>query len=82
MENLHNNRDLETTYYVTDSKQMTDFYWFRESGIRVNVGLESINLVPAYADVSHSSDNDFISQNPGNTEEGRLLDDVISSHCR
>jgi len=32
-ENLHTERHLETTYYVTDVKQMTDFAWYRGSGI-------------------------------------------------
>jgi len=40
--------DLETTYYVTNLKQMTDFAWYRRSGIRVNVAARDINVVPEY----------------------------------
>jgi len=35
---------LETTYYATDRKQLTDFFWYRESGVRVNIGLQNINV--------------------------------------
>jgi hypothetical protein len=55
VENLHTARKLDTTYYVTDRKQLTDFFWFRDSGIRVNIGLQNINVVPVYDDVNHSS---------------------------
>ena len=48
LENLHAARKLETTYYATDRKQLTDFFWYRESGIRVNIGLQNINVVPIY----------------------------------
>lgn len=55
VENLHTARKLDTTYYVTDRKQLTDFFWFRDSGIRVNIGLQNINVVPVYDDVNHSN---------------------------
>jgi len=44
-EDLHNTRHLETTYYVTDTTQAYDFYWDRESGLRVNIGIHG--SVPA-----------------------------------
>jgi len=50
-------KELETTYYVTDSKQITDFFWFRaDSGIRVNIGLRHIRVIPLYDDVTHDDD--------------------------
>ena len=60
LENLHNSRNLETTYYVTDVKQQSDFFWYRDSGIQINIGLQNVNVVPAYEDVNHDGgDNNF-----------------------
>lgn len=55
---------LETAYYVTDVKQMTDFAWYRgsgrlyhlrpwyrSSGVRLNIAARDINLVPTCCDV-------------------------------
>ena len=57
LDNLQTGRQLETTYYVTDSKQITDFFWFRaDSGIRVNIGLRHIRVIPLYDDVTHDDD--------------------------
>lgn len=33
VDDLHGSGSLSTTYYVTDSKQQTDFFWYRKSGI-------------------------------------------------
>ena len=44
-------RHLETTYYVTSARQMTDFAWYRRSGVRINVAARDISLVPACRDV-------------------------------
>jgi len=54
VENLQTARKLDTTYYVTAMKQQTDFFWYRDSGIRVNIGLQNINIMPVYDDVDHS----------------------------
>ena len=63
VEDLHIPKQLETVYYATELEQMTDFVWFRNSGIRVNVALYNINVVPVYSDVQHQhSDNDFVTQ--------------------
>jgi len=50
-ENLHTERHLETSYYVTSARQMTDFAWYRRSGVRINVAARDISLVPACRDV-------------------------------
>ena len=39
---------LETTYYVTHLKQTSDFFWYRDSGLRLNIGLKDVNLVTQY----------------------------------
>ena len=75
---------LETTYYVTDLKQMMDFAWYRGSGIRLNVAARDVNLVPAYDDVIDAgSDNAFVLTNPGaSSADVTRYKDVIRRHCR
>jgi len=61
LENIHAARKLETTYYTTNRKQLTDFFWYRESGIRVNIGLQSINIVPLYEDINKRTSTSCLS---------------------
>ena len=73
VENLHVARKLDTTYYVTAMKQQTDFFWYRDSGIRVNIGLQNINIIPTYDDVDHSS-TDYPDEGPSATTESAGAD--------
>ena len=89
LDNLQSGRQLETTYYVTDSKQITDFFWFRdESGIRVNVGLRDINVIPIYDDVAHDvtsgpgADNDYFLNSPNSPDDRAHFRSVLSNQCR
>jgi len=83
LENLHASRKLETTYYATDRKQLTDFFWYRESGIRVNIGLQNINVVPLYGDAQHDGDNEFVLANPNiGAEEKQRFRRLLDTHCR
>ena len=82
MENLHNTRDLTTTYYVTDNKQATDFFWYRESTIRVNIGITNVNIIPEYEDVDYDSDNDFMLGNPNTVEEKVEFTKITRKQCR
>ena len=82
MENLHNTKDLTTTYYVTDNKQATDFFWFRESGIRVNIGITNVNIIPEYVDVDYQSDNMFMVGNPNTIEEKTKFKKITQNFCR
>jgi len=82
LENLHLARKLETTYYTTDRKQLTDFFWYRESGIRVNIGLQNINVVPLYEDVAHDGDNEFVLANPNIGAEKDAFRRVLETQCR
>ena len=83
VENIHSARKLETTYYTTDRKQLTDFFWYRESGIRVNIGLQNINVVPLYEDVPHDGDNEFVLANPNvGAEEKNDFRQVLETQCR
>jgi len=91
LDNLQTGRQLETTYYVTDSKQVTDFFWFRESGVRVNIGLLDISVIPVYDDVGHDvtsgrggADNDyFLDVNSPNPPDDREhFRSVVSKQCR
>ena len=34
---------------------MFDFLWYRDSGIRVNIGLERVNILPEYETVNYST---------------------------
>ena len=55
LEDLHNTKNLRKTYYVTDNKQTMEFYWVRESGLQVHIGVHGVHLVPEYYDVSYDS---------------------------
>ena len=93
LDNLLTARQLETTYYVTDSKQITDFFWFRDSGIRVNIGLRHINVIPVYDDVSYDvssndvtsgqgADNDYFLNSPNSPDDRQHFRSVVSNQCR
>lgn len=56
MEDLRTANHLETTYYVTHQKQVADFFWFRKSGLRLNLGLENINLVSSFEEGCEGQD--------------------------
>lgn len=75
---------METTYYVTDARQMTDFFWFRDSGIRINIGLQNINIVPVYEDVDHNGgDNEFMMGQDNISPEDKLhFANIVKHHCR
>jgi len=83
-EDLHNTRDLQTTYYVTDMTQAYDFYWDRESGLRVNIGILDVHLIPEYEDVDHAadSDNEYMIANPHDSDEKIRFQQVIRNYCR
>jgi len=83
-EDLHNTRHLETTYYVTDTTQAYDFYWDRESGLRVNIGILDVHLIPEYEDVDHAADgdNEFMMANPHDSDEKIRFQRVIRNYCR
>ena len=82
MENLHATRNLETSYYVMDATQATDFFWIRESGLKVNIGLFNVNLTPDYEDIDHDSDNDYMLENPNNSEDKSKFSDIVKRYCR
>ena len=77
-------RRLDAVNYVTDSTQASDFYWDRESGLRIRVGLHDIRVVPQYEDVDHSDDgdNDYILNNPNDDEDRQPFQDVVDTFCR
>ena len=82
LEDLHSTRNLETTYYVTDMTQASDFYWDRESGLRVNIGILNVHLIPKYEDVDHESDNKYMLSNPNNSEDKTKFRNVVRNYCR
>jgi len=93
LDDLLSARQLETTYYVTDSKQVTDFYWERDSRIRVYIGLRHINVIPVYDDVSYDvisndvtsgqgGDNDYFLNSPNSPDDRQHFRSVISNQCR
>ena len=85
-ESLHNTKNLETTYYVTDNKQSTDFFWWRDSGIRINIGLSNINMIPEFEDVNHESDNEYIENDPNSASPDvnlpTMYNQIREYHCR
>jgi len=84
VDNLLTARRLDAVNYVTDSTQASDFYWDRESGLRIRVGVHDIQVVPQYEDVDHSSDgdNEYIINNPNDDEDRRHFQDVVDTFCR
>jgi len=84
IEDLHNTRNLETTYYVTDVTQASDFYWDRESSLRVNIGIHSVKLIAEYSDLDHTrtDDNRFILDNPVDSDDKHTFRQVVHTFCR
>ena len=81
-EDLHNTGNLDTTQYITDRKQTTDFYWDRESGLRVNIGVDNISLVPEYEDVSHNSDNFYMMKHKKESPTKARFKELTQHFCR
>lgn len=82
LENLHSTRNLETVYFLTDTTQASDFFWVRESGLKVNIGIYDLHLIPEYEDVDHDSDNQYVLGNPQSVDEKRRFWDIIENYCR
>lgn len=82
LEDLHNTRSLETTYYATDVTQAYDFHWDRESGLRVNVGILNVQLVPKYKDVTHDGDNSYMFGNQNSNEDRNKFQNIVKNYCR
>jgi len=82
LEDLHSTRNLEATYYVTDTTQASDFYWDRESGLRVNSGILNMHLIPEYRDVPHDGDNKYMLSNPNNSEDKTKFRQIVRNYCR
>jgi hypothetical protein len=83
LENLHDTRNLETTYYVTDMTQASDFYWDRESGLRVNIGILNVHVIPEYEDIDHDGgDNKYMMNNPNNVEDRIKYQNILRQFCR
>jgi len=81
-EDLHSTRNLEATYYVTDTTQASDFYWDRESGLRVNIGILNMHLIPEYRDLPHDGDNKYMLSNPNNSEDKTKFKQIVRNYCR
>ena len=62
--------------------QASDFFWERESGLRVNVGIMDVHLIPEYEDVEHESDNKYMLSNPNNNEDKAKYQNVLQNFCR
>jgi len=64
--------------------QAYDFYWDRESGLRVNIGILDVHLIPEYEDVDHSadSDNEYMMAHPHDSDEKIRFQQVTRNYCR
>jgi len=82
LEDLQGTRNLETTYYVTDPAQAFDFFWDRESGLRVNIGILNVHLIPEYSDVDHESDNKYMLSDPNSSEDKAKFRRILQEYCR
>ena len=81
-ENLHATRNLETTYYVTDAAQASDFFWVRESGLQVHIGIIDAHLIAKYEDETHNSDNKYMVDNPNTSEDKAKFRNIVKNFCR
>ena len=82
LENLHTIQTRENAVYVTDSKQSQDFFWKRESKLRVHIGVSRIQMVPEYNDVLHRSDNDYMTKNPHQSDDQGKFQEIVDNYCR
>jgi len=82
VENLHSTRNLETTYYVTSTTQASDFFWVRDSGLQVHIGIQNVYMLPEYEDVSHDSDNKYMLSDPNTSEDKTRFRKIVRNYCR
>jgi hypothetical protein len=86
LENLHNTRQLETSHYITDVKQQSDFFWYRDSKIRINIGLQNVNVVPVYDDVDHGdgggTETSFMTGSPHSDKDKDRFAEIVRRYCR
>ena len=82
MEDLHNSGNLETVIYMTENTKSSDIFWDRESGLRINVGISGIHLIPHYEDVDHESDNKYMLSNPNHSEDKTKFRHAVRNYCR
>ena len=86
VENLHKTRNLRKTFYVTDNEQTMEFYWVRESGLQIHIGVHNVHIVPEYYDVTYDSDNRDVLHNQQQTiyssEDIGNFRSIIRNYCR
>jgi len=51
---------------VTDVTQASDFYWDRESGMRINIGIHGVRLIAEFDDVDRRFHRDLTNTNNTN----------------
>ena len=85
-ENLKATRGLNTIYYATSSDQSTDFFWDRESGLGVIIGVNKVDLSATFYGVKpDSDDNDFVleaPQSPVTEAEKERFRNQVATFCR
>ena len=59
-----------------------DFYWDRESGLRVNIGVLNVHLIPEYRDVAHDGDNKYMLSNDNVGEDKTKFRQIVRNYCR
>ncbi|XP_064638463.1 uncharacterized protein LOC135494436 isoform X4 [Lineus longissimus] len=82
LENLHAVGNRDNTVYVTDGAQAQDFFWKRESNLRVHIGVHNIHMVPEYQDVVHQSDNEYMLRNPNQSDDQGKFQNIVQNYCR
>ena len=79
-ENLHTANSLSTSHYLT--KRPFDFFFFRSSGIRLNIGVSHSHVIPTFSDVSSKGDNDFVFSNVRMNNITPLFRNITQHFCR
>ncbi|ESN95981.1 hypothetical protein HELRODRAFT_178901 [Helobdella robusta] len=81
-EDLQNSRHLETTIYVTNVHQSADFVWSRDSGLKIHVGVNKVDLWPTfYGNFPPNDDNDFVIGNPVHNENVKMFNKTVAEFC-
>ena len=86
VENLQATKNLETSHYVM-SLWMTDFVWHRTSGLKINIGLDIVSMLPVFE--SHlglgqdgDGDNLFAMSDPNAAGNKKHYEALVERFCR
>ncbi|XP_023930912.1 uncharacterized protein LOC106172251 isoform X2 [Lingula anatina] len=81
VEDLLKTHSLQSTVYATYNNQYSDFLWQRESGLKINIYVDNIQILPTFTDTSHLSDNAYMYKSPQPGEKEKFAN-IVTKFCR